>query len=189
MSNGITIEQYRYEEIYPSFKAGTDEKQITAHLNQRFLRRLLDNGVLAADRPLKIGDIGCGPCDTILMYLDKLNFAPGFRIRATDFNSEYTNPKDGKAAFSLGKAQREGSVPIIDFSVRQGDSFAGGLLQLLSADGENAPRNSFDIVFASHMLYHASTETLLHVMLNDVLTNLLNESGIFILYHAAPADR
>ena len=186
IAQGITIEQYRYEEIYPSFKAGTDEKQITSSLNQRLLRSLLKAGIPASGRPLKVGDIGCGPCDTILMYLDKLDFAPGFRIRATDFNSEYCNPDSGIALAALGKAQRENRVTIPDFSVRQGDSFAGNLLDLLHHDGENGNRNSFDIVFASHMLYHAGSEAQVHTMLNDVVQNLLNESGIFILYHAAP---
>jgi len=186
MSKGITIEQYRYEEIYPSFKAGTDEKQITAHLNQHFLKRLLDQGIPASGRPLKVADLGCGPCDTILKYLDRLDYKAGFRIRATDFNAEYTNPKDGKAAASLANAQRDGTVPILDFAVRQGDSFGGKLRSLLSADGERDSRNDFDLVFASHMLYHAASEAQVHVMLDDVLTNLMNESGIFILYHAAP---
>jgi hypothetical protein len=186
MSNGITIEQYRYEEIYPSFKAGTDEKQITAHLNQQFLKRLLGQGIPASGRPLKIADLGCGPCDTILKYLDGLDYAAGFRIRATDFSPEYTNPKEGKAAASLAKAQRDGIIPIVDSAVRQGDSFGGDLLTLLSADGGRDSPNSFDIVFASHMLYHAGSPTLVRAMLNDVLTNLLNDSGMLILYHAAP---
>ena len=186
MSNAINIEQYHYEEIYPSFKAGTDEKELTANLNRRFLRRLLADGIPASKRPLKVGDIGCGPCDTILMYLDRLDYAPGFRIRATDFNLEYAHPQNGKAVLALREAQHAGRIPIVDFSVRDGDAFAGRLLELLSAAGDGDSRNSFDLVFASHMLYHAGAEALVHVMLNDVLTNLLNESGILILYHAAP---
>jgi hypothetical protein len=186
MSNEIDIEQYHYEEIYPSFKAGTDEKEITANLNRRFLRRLLDDGVPASTRPLKVADIGCGPCDTILMYLDELDYAPGFRIRATDFNLEYAHPQNDKAVLSLREAQRARRISIVDFSVRNGDAFAGNLLELLSAPGDDDSRNSFDLVFASHVLYHAGAEALVHVMLNDVLTNLLHDSGIFILYHAAP---
>jgi hypothetical protein len=186
MSSRIDIEQYHYEEIYPSFKAGTDEKELTANLNRRFLRRLLGDGIPASNRPLKVADIGCGPCDTILMYLDRLDYAPGFRIRATDYNLEYADPQNGKAVLALREVQRAGRIPIVDFSVRNGDAFAGRLLELLSAAGEEDSRKSFDLVFASHMLYHAGAEALVHVMLNDVLTNLLHESGIAMLYHAAP---
>lgn len=69
------------------------KKELTARLNRRFLRRLLDDGIPASGRALKVGDIGCGPCDTVRMYLDRLGYAPGFRIRATDFNSEYARPR------------------------------------------------------------------------------------------------
>jgi hypothetical protein len=41
ISDEITLADYRYEEIYPSFKAGTDEKEITADLNRRFIRGLM----------------------------------------------------------------------------------------------------------------------------------------------------
>jgi len=33
MVGEITIDDYRYEEIYPSFKAQTDEKYLTAKIN------------------------------------------------------------------------------------------------------------------------------------------------------------
>src|SRR5271163_4490422 len=85
MSQEIAIAEYRYEDIYPSFKAGTDEKEITGALNGRFLRGLLRRSLIPS-RPLKVADVGCGPCDTILKYLTGLDFAPGFRIRATDFS-------------------------------------------------------------------------------------------------------
>ena len=68
MSDEITLAEYPYEEIYPSFKAGTDEKEITADLNRRFIRGLMQRRPVG-NLPLKVGDIGCSPCDTILMYL------------------------------------------------------------------------------------------------------------------------
>jgi hypothetical protein len=36
----ITIDTYNYEEIYPAFKATTDEKEITARINRAFLNQL-----------------------------------------------------------------------------------------------------------------------------------------------------
>ena len=58
----ITIDTYRYEEIYPSFKAATDEKEKTARINAAFLNRLADGGVaLKGNDPISIADIGSGP--------------------------------------------------------------------------------------------------------------------------------
>jgi hypothetical protein len=185
MSHDIDIAEYRYEEIYPSFKAGTDEKELTGALNGRLLRGLLRRGLIPA-RPLKVADIGSGPCDTILKYLAGLNYAPGFRIRATDFSIEYAHPEHGKAVATLAQAQRDAGVKIVDFAVKPGDGFAGRLLDLLSASAETDERQSFDLVFASHMLYHAGGQRPIEVMLNDVVTNLLNDLGILVLYHAAP---
>jgi hypothetical protein len=63
----ITIDTYRYEEIYPSFKAATDEKEKTARINAGFLNRLADDGVvLTGNDPISIADIGSGPCDTLV---------------------------------------------------------------------------------------------------------------------------
>src|SRR5271163_4908666 len=84
----ITIDTYRYEEIYPSFKAATDEKEKTARINAAFLNRLGDAGVvLTGNDPIAIADIGCGPCDTLVKYLTAVKFAAGFKIRATDYST------------------------------------------------------------------------------------------------------
>jgi hypothetical protein len=101
ISDEITLAEYRYEEIYPSFKAGTDEKEITADLNRRFIRSLMQRRPVG-NLPLKVADIGCGPCDTILMYLQGLDFVPGFIICATDFSAEYA-AQGGKAAVALAE--------------------------------------------------------------------------------------
>ena len=42
----ITTDSYRYEEIYPSFKAATDEKAKTARINGAFLNNLADARVV-----------------------------------------------------------------------------------------------------------------------------------------------
>ena len=74
----ITIDTYRYEEIYPSFKAATDEKEKTARINAAFLNRLADaNLVLSGGDPISVADIGSGPCDTLVKYLTGVKFAPG----------------------------------------------------------------------------------------------------------------
>jgi hypothetical protein len=185
MPDAITIDEYRYEEIYPSFKAQTDEKQLTAAINAVLLRGVIAHGLLGGSgRPLMVADLGCGPCDTILMYLSGVDYGPGFRIRATDFNEEYADAAGGKAVAALAGAQREGSVPIVDFAVAPGDSFSGNLLRLVSLPGEER-RRGFDLVFASHMLYHCASEAALRMMMDDVVDNLLKDDGIFILYHAA----
>ncbi|HZC44892.1 MAG TPA: hypothetical protein VE243_00365 [Candidatus Acidoferrum sp.] len=58
----ITIDSYRYEEIYPSFKAATDEKEKTARINAAFLNQLADARlVLSGSAPVTIADIGSGP--------------------------------------------------------------------------------------------------------------------------------
>ena len=183
MAGELTIGEYRYEEIYPSFKAQTDEKHLTGAINGALLRSLIARGLIGASGgPLTVADLGCGPCDTILMYLADAHYAPGYRIRATDFNAEYA-ASGGKAAIALGEAQRKGAIRIVDFAVAQGDSFAGNLLPLVSAGGGEA-RGSFDLVFASHMLYHCASVPALQAMVGDVVSNLLKNEGIFLLYHA-----
>ncbi len=37
MTARITLDRYIYEDIYPAFKAATDEKEITAKINRTFL--------------------------------------------------------------------------------------------------------------------------------------------------------
>ena len=71
MSDEITLAEYRYEEIYPSFKAGTDEKEITADLNRRFIRGLMQRRPVG-NLPLKVADIGCGPGIPILIFCSDL---------------------------------------------------------------------------------------------------------------------
>src|ERR1700735_1950870 len=73
----ISIDEYRYEEIYPSFKAATDEKEKTARINAAFLNILAGARiVMTGIEPIAIADIGCGPCDTLVKYLTGVKFAP-----------------------------------------------------------------------------------------------------------------
>ena len=72
----IAIDRYSYEEIYPAFKAATDEKAKTARINAAFLNSLADAGiVLTGSDPVAIADIGSGPCDTLVKYLTGVKFA------------------------------------------------------------------------------------------------------------------
>ena len=128
----ITIDTYRYEEIYPSFKAATDEKEKTARINATFLNRLADEGVvLKGNDPISIADIGSGPCDTLVKYLTGVKFNPGFKVRATDYSIEYTDERNGEALATLAAAKSAGKLKLVDFSARAGDSFAGHLIDLL----------------------------------------------------------
>ena len=55
-STKIALDRYVYEDIYPAFKAATDEKEKTARINQAFLNFLTArNVVLTGCEPLMSG--------------------------------------------------------------------------------------------------------------------------------------
>ncbi|MGH7908132.1 MAG: hypothetical protein ACREP6_16045 [Candidatus Binataceae bacterium] len=185
MTSKITLDEYRYEEIYPSFKAATDEKVLTANLNRKFLLLLRDAGiVLAGNAPVRVADIGSGPCDTIVKYLSGLDFAPGFIIRATDSNPIYADPVHGAAAAALNAVKLAGAIPLIDFAVKPGDAFAGKLLDLLSTNSGKTP-SSFRLIYASHMFYHAEDPHGCERLLADIVKNVMARDGVCVLYHLA----
>src|ERR1700722_18155362 len=182
----ITIDTYRYEEIYPSFKAATDEKEKTARINATFLNRLADAGVvLKGNDPLAIADIGSGTCDTLVKYLTGVRFDPGFKVRATDYSLEYTDERNGEALATLAAAKSAGTLRLVEFSAHAGGSFAGHLLELLGAHNAPARPREFRIVFASHVLYHCETPGSAERLIEDVTQNVLADDGICILYHLA----
>lgn len=182
----ITIDTYRYEEIYPSFKAATDEKEKTARINAAFLNNLADASlVLTGSKPISIADIGCGPCDTLVKYLTGVKFEAGFKIRATDYSKAYADERVGEALKTLAAAQSAGRLKLVDFSARAGDAFAGHLVELLGARGPPARAREFRIVFASHVLYHCETPGSAERLIDDVTNNVLADDGICILYHLA----
>jgi len=182
----ITIDTYRYEEIYPSFKAATDEKEKTARINAAFLNRLAAAKlVLSGSDPISIADIGSGPCDTLVKYLTGVKFDAGFKVRATDYSSEYTDQRSGEALTTLAAAKAAGTFKLVDFSAHAGDSFAGHLLQLLGSHNAPARPREFQIVFASHVLYHCETPGSAERLIDDVTKNVLADEGICILYHLA----
>ncbi len=180
----ITIDRYRYEEIYPSFKAATDEKEKTARINATFLNNLADARiVLTGSDPIAIADIGCGPCDTLVKYLTGVKFEPGFKIRATDYNPAYADERDGEALATLAAAQSAGTLRLGDFSAHAGDAFAGHLLELLGSRNSSARPHEFRIVFASHVLYHCESPGSAERLIDDVTQNVLADDGVCILYH------
>jgi hypothetical protein len=182
----ITTDTYRYEEIYPSFKAATDEKEKTARINAAFLNNLADAGiVLTGSDPISIADIGSGPCDTLVKYLTGVKFEPGFKVRATDYSVAYTDERNGEALATLAAAKTAGGLKLVDFSARAGDSFAGHLLELLGSRNAPARPREFRIVFASHVLYHCETPGSAERLIDDVTQNVLADDGICILYHLA----
>jgi hypothetical protein len=186
----ITIDTYRYEEIYPSFKAATDEKEKTARINAAFLNRLADeNLVLSGNDPISVADIGSGPCDTLVKYLTGVKFDPGFKVRATDYSIEYTDEHNGEALVTLAAAKSAGTLRLVDFSARAGDSFAGHLIDLLGSHDSRARPREFRIVFASHVLYHCETPGSTERLIEDVTQNVIADDGICILYHLAKVPR
>jgi hypothetical protein len=187
----IALNRYVYEDIYPAFKAATDEKEKTASINRTFLNCLAArNLVLSGSDPLMTADIGSGPCDTIIKYLTGINFPGGFTIRATDFISDYTDSLRGIALRNLAAAQRSGTLKLAGFSVKAGNAFGGNLLHLLSSpDDRVEPRHAFKLVFVSHLLYHAGAASDVHCLVADVAGNLVAPDGIVILYHVANTAR
>ena len=163
MSTRITLDHYVYEDIYPAFKAATDEKDVTAKINRTFLNYLAQRHlVLTGDHPAAVADIGCGPCDTVVKYLTGVTFPPGFILRATDFIPEYADAERGEGLRILAGAQAANIIKLLDFAVRAGNAFGGNLIELLSSphDGTRM-RNAFRVVFASHVMYHATAPQML----------------------------
>jgi hypothetical protein len=186
----ITIDSYRYEEIYPSFKAATDEKEKTARINASFLNNLAAARlVLMGNEPVAIADLGSGPCDTLVKYLTGVKFAPGFIIRATDYSVAYAGERSGEALVTLAAAQSSGKLKLADFSARAGDAFAGNLLELLGTANCPARPREFKIVFASHVLYHCETPGSTERLIDDVTQNVLADDGVCILYHLGKVPR
>ena len=185
MPTRILLDRYVYEDIYPAFKATTDEKEITARLSRSFLNYLAKRSlVLTGDVPALVADIGCGPCDTLIKYLTGVEFAPGFNLRATDYLAEYADAERGEALRTLRAAQAAKTIRLAGFSVRHGDAFSGNLLELLSGprDG-NAMRNAFPLVFASHVVYHAEGSSGVQRLVEDVACSVLARDGICVLFH------
>jgi hypothetical protein len=187
MSPRIALDRYIYEDVYPAFKAATDEKEITAHINRAFLNYLAArNRTLAGDAPLAVADIGCGPCDTLVKYLAGVRFAPAFIVRATDFIPAYADAQRGEALQILAAAHAAKTLNLAGFAVQAGDAFGGHLLDLLSAPHDGtAMRRAFRVVFASHMMYHADASSHVQRIISDISNNLLARDGVCIMYHVA----
>ncbi len=191
MITRIAIDRYVYEDVYPAFKAATNEKDETAAINRGFLNYLAERRiVLAGDAPIAVADIGCGPGDTLIKYLSGVAFPGGFEVRATDFIPEYADAERGEALRTLAAAGAAGTIKLAGLSVRAGDAFGGTLLELLSGpDDGTRMRRAFKIVFASHLLYHAEDPSDAERLLRDVAANLLADDGICIMYHLANAPQ
>lgn len=189
MTVRITLDRYVYEDVYPAFKAATDEKVITAKINRAFLTYLAGREqTLTGSAPIVVADIGCGPCDTLVKYLAQVPFTPGFEVRATDFLPAYADSERGEALRVLAAAQAEGTLKLTGFSAKAGDAFSGRLLDLLSGPRDGTKlRGAFRIVFASHVMYHATGTADVQRMMADIATNLLASDGVCIMYHLAGA--
>jgi hypothetical protein len=187
MSSRIKLNRYVYEDIYPAFKAATDEKEITANINRTFLNYLAKrNLILTGDIPIAVADIGCGPCDTLIKYLTGVVFSPGFIVRATDYIPEYADAERGEALQTLASAQATNTIKLVDFAVRAGNAFGGNLPDLLSGPQDGTKmRSAFRIVFASHVMYHAEASPDVQRLVADVANNVLARDAVCILYHVA----
>jgi len=189
MTIPIALDRYVYEDVYPAFKAATDEKEITARIDGAFLNNLARrNQTVTGDGPLAVADIGSGPCDTLVKYLAPVSFAPGFEVRATDFLPAYADANRGEALRVLAAAHAARTLKLAGFSAKAGNAFGGRLLELLSGpqDGTRM-RRAFRIVFASHLVYHAEGPSDVERLLADVSNNLLAADGICVMYHLANA--
>jgi hypothetical protein len=186
MTTRIALDNYVYEDIYPAFKATTDEKEITANISRAFLNNLAQQAmVLEGETPATVADIGSGPCDTIVKYLTGVRFTPGYIVRATDFLPEYADSEHGEALKLLAEAQAKNTIRLAGFSARAGDAFGGKLLELLSGPDGAVVRSGFRIVFASHVMYHADGLVDVRRTIADIANNLLAPDGICIMFHLA----
>lgn len=185
MSSRIILDRYVYEDIYPAFKAATDEKEITANINRTFLNYLAQrNLVLTGNTPAAVADIGCGPCDTLIKYLTGVLVPHGFTIKATDYLDRYADGERGEAYRALAAAQTQKILKLASFSVRAGDAFGGELLDLLSGPQDGAKmRRAFHLVFASHVVYHAEAPSDVQRLLAKVANDVLARDGVCVLYH------
>ena len=190
----IVTNQYIYDDTYPSFKKWTDEKEITAQLNQVFCQNLQKQGIVfVGNYPIKIADIASGPADTIIKYFQNIPFTPGFDIRATDYNETYAGTAfhRGQAYKNLWAAKKSQEIPLVNFSVKRGDAFRGHLNDLLAQQGETIKTNTFQVVNLSHGIYHAESDkhgTAVEKtdrILNDIARHLLDVRGICIMYHVS----
>lgn len=198
LAKPIVTNQYVYDDTYPSFKKWTDEKEISAQLNQAFSKNLQKMGLIfVGKKPVKIADIASGPADTIIKYFQNISFAPGFDIRATDYNQAYAGSlfREGQATHNLLAAKKSQAIPLVNFSVKRGDAFRGHLNQLLMQKGEKNKPNTFQIAVFSHGIYHAESDQYGTVLektdrvLNDIAANVLDPAGIGILYHVSFTDQ
>ncbi len=187
----INLDHYVYEDIYPAFKATTDEKELTANINRSFLNHLGQRDlVVPRNAPVAVADIGCGPCDTLINYLKGVRATQGFHIRATDYLARYADSELGEARQNLAAAQAQGVLKLVSFSVRAGDAFAGKLLELLSGPKDRViMHRAFDLVFASHVIYHAAAPSEVQRFIEDVGSNLLAPSGVCVMYHIGYAPQ
>ena len=118
-----------------------------------------------------------------MKYLAGVKFAPGFKLRATDYSTEYADEHTGEALATLAAAKSAGKLKLVDFSARAGDSFAGHLRDLLGSHGAPAAPHEFRIVYASHVLYHCEKAGSAERLVEDVTENVLADDGICILFH------
>lgn len=186
MTTRIALDNYIYEDIYPAFKATTDEKEITADISRTFLNHLARQKlVLEGETPATVADIGSGPCDTVVRYLTGVRFPAGYIMRATDFLPEYADSEHGEALKLLAEAQAKNTIKLVRFSARAGDAFAGKLLELLTGPDGASARSAFRIVFASHVMYHADGVVDVRRTMADIASNLLARDGVCIMFHLA----
>ncbi|MGE0754619.1 MAG: class I SAM-dependent methyltransferase [Alphaproteobacteria bacterium] len=180
MQPPFNLDVYEYEKggYYPAFKSAVDEKICAAMVSEAVAQSLRAEGLVyhTAD-PIAVADIGCGPADSIQMYLSGARHEPGFDVHATDYSKDYT-AKDGLAEKNLQAAKMAGGpLKINSFSVTNGDAFNGRLNATLGTGP-----NHFPLTFISHMFYHTNPENL-GTMLADVSQNVLAPEGVGILFH------
>jgi hypothetical protein len=151
----FNLNEYKYETdgYYSAFKADVDEKICAAMVSESLARHLKkEQLVYNTDQPVPVADIGCGPADSIQMYLAGADHKGGFHIHATDSNQGYTGSA-GKAHQNLQIGKSGGKLKIQSFSVTNGDAFDGKLNETIGKDP-----NHFPLTFMSHMIYHTKPE-------------------------------
>jgi len=182
--------------IFESFKAYTDEKFITAHLNQIFNQELQKLGIIFVDHsPIKVLDIASGPGDMLLQYLINVKCPKGFEVTFIDTNFVYTGDELGNERGlifeTLLSAQVEEVLPINNFCIINGRAFDISLGNLLAKSNFKIKDHAFNLLYISHGMYtiRSDGKKAWKVKIEDTILeiagSILDTDGVAVIYNMA----
>lgn len=175
LPSSFSTDKYIYVEHYEYYKRDCNEKICAALVAQNVGEKLRDYGLgyQTPQQVFPVVDIGSGPADSIIMYLDALKHWGRFDLHVIDQNPAYTGPH-GAAHQNLSTAR---ALLAGEPNVVHANAFDGNLIRHLRTKA-----NIFHLAFLSHVLYHTDMEHL-RLLLQDVSKYVLIMEGVGILFH------